>query len=123
MANYEAVTVTNYFQVSDIGKAREVAEKLGLEFYINATTNECSFASYDSCGSIDEVWDEYSDDTSSIGEVLQSILVSDAVIITEVGNEKLRYVGGHGTIITKDKIDYVSLETALQDKLTEMLAS
>lgn len=52
---------------------------------------------------------------------LQKILTDDSyVLLTNICYEKLRFVTGGCTIITKDKTAYVSLESAVADKLREM---
>ena len=45
----------------------------------------------------------------------------DAIIITSVGNEKLRYVGGCSTIITKEEIKHVDLWSSSIESAREIL--
>ena len=51
-------------------------------------------------------------DIEKFYKAMQEILPEgEAMIITEVGNEKLRYVYGVSVIVTKDTITYVNLDT------------
>ena len=105
MANYEGYMRTNYFKVNDVEKFKQIASDLGLDYWED---EERGFAfSTDDNFNTDQDLEGNEYDTV---KKLQEILVDDGVIvITEVGHEKLRYLCGFSTIITKKEIACVDL--------------
>lgn len=118
MANYYGNTRTNYFRVTDEDKFKaimsdtvmnddqlEIWEKdiLGVKHF--------AFGGYGSLYYEKELEDgSVLDDIDAFYEQLQTVIhPEDAIIITEVGNEKLRYLIGCSTVITKNEIDFVDI--------------
>lgn len=124
MANYEAVSRTNYFRVSDEEKYNELFKNLvGNEdevYDFTKTENGVTLHAFGSYGSIDykkptqnnseEDDEDYDYDFDGFLAELQKILPDDeAFIYTECGHEKLRYIGGFSVVVTKDNIDSISM--------------
>ena len=140
MANYCGFTRTNYFSVTDEAKFRDIIGKCVAEdsveiFKSDSEDGKFAFGCYSgiqeeiSCGAYDDCYDCPKSETAEcetpgLYEMLQSVVASDdAIIITEVGHEKLRYLVGVSIIITKDSIRAVSLDIASRDIAREMLAN
>jgi hypothetical protein len=117
MANYYATIRTNYFSVTDEEKFRRIigscsAEDDILIFDSEDGTGKVGFACMGSIYGIPPTEDE--DDTESdldaFYDALQAIIAEDdAIIITEVGYEKLRCLIGHCTVITWNEIQYIDV--------------
>lgn len=122
MANYYAYTRTNYFKVKDEQKFKELMEDLttdevDLDLWDKTKNGETFYAFGGSgclaynCGEVDEFY-----------EKLQELIPEgEAVLVTEVGHEKLCYLEGYCTIITSDSIECVSLQEAALQKTRELL--
>lgn len=65
--------------------------------------------------------DEENSYTLFLKGLQEHIADNDAVIICEVGNEKLRYVTGFATVITSDGIETISIDELAISKAREML--
>lgn len=136
MANYYGKTRSNYFRVTDPERLSAIIgdTKTGeddLELWNEELNNETwyAFGGYSTiiglkppCDDGDD--DEYDDepDFASFERALQEILhPEDAIIITEIGNEKLRYLTAYSIIITKDEIASVGLAEHAVQKAVDML--
>lgn len=127
MANYYATIRTNYFGVTDEAKFREIINSCNAEdsihiFEADDGTGKFGFGCNGSIYGIPPSEDE-DDDENNLDvfyDALQSLLIeSDAIIITEVGFEKLRYLIGTCTIITRDQIRFIDV----RDKAIELAQS
>ena len=111
MANFVSVVRTNYFHVSDPDRLAELAGQVytdnGMGVKVFESEGKYAFGEYDGILGIQEPdGEEGNISFFAFCEALQNILVDgDAIIITEIGYEKLRYLQGMVTVITKDKID------------------
>ena len=136
MANYYAKTRTNYFRVKDAEKFKEYMntrigvnedkielwEKVmpdgtklyGFGCYGNILGEKVNQESED----IEELEYDYDDFCNSLAEFVAD---DDAIIITEIGNEKLRYLTGYSTIITSKEITCLSLSQMAAHKAAEVL--
>lgn len=153
MANYNSYYRTNYFKVSDPVSFKEEfrrvsAEDVELWDEGNGVFGFGGFGSIDGLimpntvygtwrspcsgeiyGMTNEVIDyedyDYDDlDYDAFLKMLQDHLVEgDAVILTEVGYEKLRYLTGQATVVTKDKISFMNLTDLAFEKAKEMLGN
>lgn len=124
MANYTCNVRSNYFHIKDAEEARKVLALIkGTEDDVKVweETDDAgnpifAFGCYGGLTGIDEGLEEdYEPEEAyyQMVERLQSILVEDdAIIIMEVGNEKLRYLVGHASVITTHRIDEISLASA-----------
>ena len=125
MANYYGMTRTNYFAVTDADRFKEIVSKLHGEGEIGYYEHEYDkgkFMFYCDCnldGYIEDEDDEDSWDKAydSMVKQLQTILPEgEAIILTEVGNEKMRYLTAHSLIITANSTASVDLgEMALAE--------
>lgn len=125
MANYCAFTRSNYFRVTNPERMREIvsqaiADEDTLSLFEEHTESETLFG-FGCYGSIlglpmPEASEEDDDEEYSFDgflSALQEILApGDAIIVTEVGYEKLRYLVGVSTIVTADTISSVQLNEA-----------
>lgn len=130
MANYYGFTRTNYFAVKDEEKFRQVvascqASKENPEVWEEAVDGQTLFAfgCYGSlsglpCG--DE--EDYECDLGAFHNALQQVVADGhAIIITEVGYEKLRYLVGDCTVITSQEIAYTNLSDIGLAKARQLL--
>ena len=117
MANYNAKFLTNYFSVTDAIKFKniigschaddeiEIYEKKQLDGSI-----KYSFGCIGIIYGISENDDDCEEDIELFYTSLQSIITSDdAIIITEIGNEKLNYFTACCIIITCDDIKSIDV--------------
>jgi len=118
MANYMGFTRTNYFSVTDVEKFRQIiADSYCSEGEIEVfedTVNGCvkfGFGCYGAiCGIRELLDDDDEGDYDAFVDALQSVLADgDAIIITEVGYENLRYLIGHSHIITRSNTFSINL--------------
>ena len=129
MANYYAIIRTNYFSVTDEAKFREIIGSCGaaedeiqvFEEMASDGTKQFGFGCYGTICGIPTGEDEDDEpDLDAFYDALQSVLVEDnAIMITEVGFEKLRYLIGHCTVITKHEIQGINI----RDKAIELARS
>ena len=116
MANYYGYTRTNYFEVTDPDKLRDIVNRINWDCddnFFDEDHGSFAFGCYGTiCGLFgsedadnDDSDDEY--EAEAVYEALQKIVAPDsAIIITEVGYEKLRYLVGCAVIITHNAIEY-----------------
>ena len=130
MANYYGFTRTNYFAVKDEERFRQVvascqASEENPEVWEEAVDGQTLFAfgCYGSlsglpCG--DE--EDYECDLGAFHSALQQVVADGhAIIITEVGYEKLRYLVGDCTVITSQEIAYTNLSDIGLAKARQLL--
>lgn len=132
MANYECAVRTNYFRVKDEEKFLEVMSHV----YANEDTVDVwrleeapgdvlfGFGCYSGISGYfsnnDEDTFESEEDEAYcrfLTELQKCVAEDDAILIFEVGNERLRYVGGDVTVITCKQhvarsLEYVGKEVA-----------
>ena len=122
MANYCCTVRTNYFHVNDEeGFLSFMKRVYGYEDSVDVWTEDdgngghkFGFGCYGGIGGLrsemfnDDDDDENDEDTYDdfIFGLQQYVADDDAILIFEAGNEKLRYVIGSVTIITKTKYEY-----------------
>ena len=136
MANYCGFTRTNYFKTTDPEKLRDIVERIvwtdgDLSFFAEEK-GAYGFGAYSSILGLrpaqgidndpdDEDLNTEDFDSEEVYAALQEILApDDAIIITEIGYEKLRYLTAYATIITCDEIKYINLETTALDVAREL---
>lgn len=128
MATYNDFTRTNYFSVTDEDMLRDIVDRIVWDSgdgFFEDRSGKFAFGSYgsvcglrgveseDNCDS-EEDYDDCDDDfeADAVYEALQSIVApDDAIIITEIGYEKLRYLVGYAVVITSKAIETVELRT------------
>ena len=120
MANYCCAYRTNYFKVKDNEKFKEFmthvyAEDLDVFHKTDKNGNELyGFGGYGGISGYfndeneyendDEAWDNAYD--SFIDGLAKQVADDDAILLFEVGNEKLRYVVGSVVVITSKGYEY-----------------
>jgi len=119
MANYYATIRTNYFSVKDENAFRELMQSVNAEDEVHVFEQPQSDGSkkygFGCYGSIYGIPVEPDGNDLDGGmdrflDALQNLVYEDdAIIITEAGNEKLRYVIGFSTVITSKEIQGVSI--------------
>ena len=134
MADYNAVCRTNYFRVTDEARLRDLiarcvsGEVIGVQLFQSKADKELfAFGCYsglpsltcEACGE----QDGYNCDSCQVlcRELQKIVAGDDAIIITEVGNDKLRYLSASSLIITKKEIQVVQLDNAAQEAAGVML--
>lgn len=120
MANYCCVYRTNYFKVKDNEKFKEFMTHVyaeDLEVFHKKDKNGNELYGFGGYGGIsgyfnneneyedsDEAWDNAYD--NFIDGLAKQVAEDDAILLFEVGNEKLRYVVGSVVVITSKAYVY-----------------
>lgn len=132
MANYCCTVRTNYFHVKDEDKFRDLMSRVyGCEDEIqlwerkdrNGKTT-FGFGVYGGIAGLRSADDEDEDDNAYdefLDGLRECVADNDAIIIMEVGNEKMRYVVGAAEIITSKKCEYIELSELAAQKAEEMI--
>jgi len=118
MANYVAVSRTNYFQVTNEEKYEELFGRLCAEDNIcdfSKTVDGKTYHGFGCYGSIEfyegPEYDETFVGMEGFAEELKAILPeNEAFIYQEVGNEKLRYLTAFAVVATRERVKFVSLD-------------
>lgn len=113
MANYEATVRSNYFHVKDEDKFHQIFEQIQKKnFEIELFTGSDHTYGFGS----------YSDvDMDDIFELQDIIPDDDCIIVMGSGHEKLKYVDGIGYVITKERIESLSIMSWVQQKAKELM--
>ena len=106
MADYEATTRSNYFHVTDEEKFHQIFEQIqeknfGIELF-TGSDHTYGFGAYSDV------------DMDDIFELQDIIPDDDCIIVMESGHENLRYVDGIGYVITKERIESLSIMSWVQ---------
>lgn len=140
MANYYGMTRSNYFHVTDAERLKAIisathCDEDHLEVWSKTDEqgNEMyAFGGYSSIiglpASFTNEQEEEDEDFDvmydALVDELQKILVDgDAIIITEIGNEKLRYFNAYAYIITKHDCEFVELRNHSIETACRMLGN
>lgn len=127
MANYMAVTRTNYFRVTDEDRYKELFEMLisedDIQDFTKRTEDEVilhGFGCYGDVECYDEENDEYYFDEwlSKLQEIIPD---DEAFILESSGYEKLRYVTGWVVVVTRKEIAIMSCDSWAKKKAKELL--
>lgn len=118
MANYCETCRTNYFRVTDEGRYQALFNDLTAEDEIHDFTEIRDGVIWHAFGSYSFITFAYIDmdgeeeyDMGLFYDELQDILPDgEAFILMGAGYEKLRYVTGYTTIVTKDNIKTVNIK-------------
>lgn len=132
MANYQGIVRTNYFKIKDEERFKEICSDLISEDNIIVEVSELNGNQYGFIGSYapidycieynDEICEEY-DITKFFKQMQEIISEDDAMILTEVGNEKLRYLVGSCVIVTANDINWIDLESTAIKTTQNMLSN
>ena len=135
MANYISFTRSNYFRVTDPEAFKKIINRVitdedSLELW-ERTENGMTyyaFGAYSSiCGLRHEAEDADNDgefEVEAVYEALSKVVApDDAIIITEIGYEKLRYLTAYAVVITREKTELVELREASIDVACSLLGN
>lgn len=141
MSNYYGITKTNYFHVNDPEEFKKLMRRvvsddgdIDLWEAKDKDGNPIfAFGGYSSISGVypiknnnddseDEDYDEADYDLFT-SELQKMIVDGEAIIITEIGHEKLRYLTAYAVVITKDDCQYVNLERRAAVKAKDMLGN
>ena len=127
MANYYGMTRTNCFKVTDPERLKKIINNVyccedAMELHERRDENGDTsyvFCGYGTIEGLTHDWEtsnnedrEFIDDADFdiFTDELQKIVApNDAIIITEIGNEQLRYLTAFSTVITKEGVYYIDL--------------
>lgn len=133
MANYISFTRSNYFRVTDPEVFKKIINRVitdedSLELWERTEngTTYYGFGAYSSiCGLRHEAEDTDNDDEFEVEAVYDAlakvIAPDDAIIITEIGYEKLRYLTAYAVVITRTEVEFVELRSAALETAQRML--
>lgn len=135
MANYISFTRSNYFRVTDPEAFKKIincviTDEDSLELW-ERTENGMTyyaFGAYSSiCGLRHEAEDADNDgefEAEAVYEALSKVVApDDAIIITEIGYEKLRYLTAYAVVITREKTKLVELRETSIDVACSLLGN
>lgn len=135
MANYISFTRSNYFRVTDPEAFKKIINRVitdedSLELWERTEngTTYYGFGAYSSiCGLRHEAEDVDNDgkfEVEAVYEALSKVVApDDAIIITEIGYEKLRYLTAYAMVITREKTELVELREASIDAACSLLGN
>lgn len=135
MANYCCAYRTNYFKVKDNEKFKEFMTHVyaeDLEVFHKKDENGNELYGFGGYGGIsgyfnnkneyedsDEAWDNAYD--NFIDGLAKQVAEDDAILLFEVGNEKLRYVVGSVAVITSKGYEYRDITDVGVEMAKQML--
>lgn len=136
MSTYIGTVRTNYFHVKNEEAFQNIMEKTYAEFdeiHLYSKTDDTgkrifAFGSY---GSILGFEDEEDSDKNHkkydldgfLSALQECVAEDDAVILYEVGYEKLSYVVGEAVVITSNQVEHINLENLAVEKAVKMLGN
>lgn len=135
MANYIGFTRSNYFRVTDPEAFKKIincviTDEDSLELWEHTENGMTyyGFGAYSSiCGLRHEAEDADNDDEFEVEAVYDAlskvVAPDDAIIITEIGYEKLRYLMAYAVVITRTEVEFVELRSAALETAQRMLRS
>lgn len=125
MANYNGFTRTNYFKVKDVERFKAIIDCCitsgDIDIWEENINNETLYG-FGCFGSIYGL--EIDDDenyNAFIDELQKVVADDDAIIITEVGYEKLRYLSADSCIITSKEVKSLDLNDISKREARAML--
>lgn len=132
MADYRCKNRSNYFRVLDEEKYQKIVSRMSSsDGYFETGKKERdgqlhhNFVCEGQIMYVPEGWEEDCDEDEAIGqfyEDIQQILPDDeAVIITKIGHEKLCYLTGFATVITKNQVEHLDIWDLAEEKAGQIL--
>lgn len=122
MASYVCAIRTNYFRVTEEEKFRNLIDEFlsgSCEVFTRTDVNSNKLVGFGSDENIN--WPE--DETGFFSGLQECLAEDDSIIVLEVGHEKLRYLIGAATIITRSSIETIDLTSLAISKAAEMLGN
>lgn len=131
MANYCCIIRTNYFHVKDVSDFENLINSVWSEDSIDVFRDRdeqgrevVGFGTYGSIWGLTENDAEEGDDASYdkfIKELQKCVEDDDAILIMEVGHEKLRYLTGVTETITRNEYKAVGMIESAVSEASKML--
>ena len=128
MANYIGFTRSNYFRVTDPEAFKKIincviTDEDSLDLWERTENGMTYYGSI--CGLRHEAEDVDDDDefeADAVYEALSEVVApDDAILITEIGYEKLRYLTAYAVVITRTEVEFVELRSAALETAQRML--
>ena len=122
MASYVCAIRTNYFRVTEEEKFKNLIDEFlsgSCEVFTRTDVNSNKLVGFGSDENIN--WPE--DETGFVSGLQECLAEDDSIIVLEVGHEKLRYLIGAATIITRSSIETIDLTSLAISKAAEMLGN
>ena len=122
MASYLCAIRTNYFRVTEEEKFKNLIDEFlsgSCEVFTRTDVNSNKLVGSGSDENIN--WPE--DETGFVSGLQECLAEDDSIIVLEVGHEKLRYLVGTATIITRSSIETIDLTSLAISKAAEMLGN
>lgn len=122
MASYVCAIRTNYFRVTEEEKFKNLIDEFlsgSCEVFTRTDVNSNKLVGFGSDENIN--WSE--DETGFVSGLQECLAEDDSIIVLEVGHEKLRYLVGAATIITRSSIETIDLTSLAISKAAEMLGN
>ena len=122
MASYACAIRTNYFRVTEEEKFKNLIDEFlsgSCEVFTRTDVNSNKLVGFGSDENIN--WPE--DETGFVSGLQECLAEDDSIIVLEVGHEKLRYLVGAATIITRSCIETIDLTSLAISKAAEMLGN
>lgn len=133
MANYNCCVRTNYFHVKDPDAFRSfMCRVYGTEDDVELWEVKdhdgnlvFGFGTNGGISGLCDVDEEDNDDSYDlfIDGLQEHLCDDDAAIILEVGHEKLRYIVGSATVVTKKHCEYLDIRSLATAKAAELLGN
>jgi hypothetical protein len=120
MANYKAMTRTNYFRVKDEASFRELMGRVtASEDFVQLWEKNIGSQKFFAFGCHSYITGTYNPEDKEVEppdvelffeELQKQVIEDDAIIIFDIGCEKLRYLTAYATVITSYGIKGMNLE-------------
>lgn len=138
MANYYCSVRTNYFHVKDPEAFREFMQTVvtcedDVHVWEEIDRNGDLTFGFGCYGSVlgvitngtdgDEEYEDDYDFEEFVYQLSEHVAPGDAVIMMEVGNEKLRYLVGSALVITENHFEYLDLNTIAMECAAQLLGN
>ncbi|MCD8084581.1 MAG: hypothetical protein LUE86_14010 [Clostridiales bacterium] len=122
MANYNSWIRTNYFEIEDESKWAPFMEKLKKGSDDIEDFSEGRQHAFGGTGYIGFKITKDNNTDKAFQNALQDLVAEDdAVIIEEVGHEKLNYLAAGATVITKHSVKTIDLSEMVKDTARKLL--
>lgn len=109
MANYYSKCRTNYFSVTDENKLEEIINSCKAEGEIQLLKNQEGKYGFCCDCNLYGIGDDDNSYNLLLEELKKILLEDDAIIIINIGYEKMRYLTGGCDVITKNNIEYIDI--------------
>ena len=120
MADYMAVTRTNYFHVKDAEVFKEIVSQIcdDMEVFTCEMSDGSMMYGFGGYGFITGFGGEDEDVDQVYNALRDHVAMPDeAIVIEEIGCEKLRYLSAYATVITEKEVDFVDLKEEVKKRI------